>query len=126
MLLKSACATCEESNMTDDRRAFARHHVRRNGKIIFMDHPFFVECTIRNISQDGALLSMLVSVPLPPDVLLWEEKTGRLFECAIRWRRDHMVGVHFTDVCDRATRHAMLERCYAPLTGRLEPSSTTH
>jgi PilZ domain len=116
----------EESDMTDDRRAFARHHVHKNGKIIFMDQPFFVECTIRNISEDGALLSMLVSVPLPQDILLWEEKTGRLFECSIRWRRDHMVGVHFTDVCGRATRHAMLERCFAPLTCSLEPSSMTH
>jgi hypothetical protein len=112
--------------MTDDRRASARHPVRRNGKIIFMDHPFFVECTIQNISQDGALLSMLVSVPLPQDILLWEERTGRLFECAIKWRRDHMVGVQFTDLCDRATRHAMLERCFAPLPCSPESSSMTH
>jgi hypothetical protein len=99
-----------------DRRAFLRHQVRKNGKILFTDQPFFVECIIRNISEDGALLSLLVSVPLPQDILLWEEKTGRLYECRTRWRKNHMVGVHFTDLCGRTLRHALLERCFAPLT----------
>jgi hypothetical protein len=92
-----------------------------------MDEPFFVECTIRNISEDGALLSMLVCVPLPPEFLLWEETTGRLYECAMRWRKDHMVGVHFTDECGRTMRRAMLERCFAPITyGQGERPPTAH
>ncbi len=99
--------------MTSDRREFLRHQVRKNGKIVFMDQPFFVECIICNISQDGALLSMLIPVALPPEVLLWEEKTGRLYECLIRWRRDQMVGVHFMDASGRAGR-AKFDRRFAP------------
>jgi PilZ domain len=103
------------STVGSDQRAFLRHQVRKNGKVLFMDQPFFVECIIRNISEDGALLSMLVSVAMPPEILLWEEKTQRLYECTIRWRKDHMVGVQFSDICGREMRHAMLERCFAPL-----------
>ncbi len=101
--------------MDNDRRAFTRLQTRKNGKILFMDQPCFVECVIRNISEDGALLSMLVSVPLPQEVLLWEARTGALYECGVRWRKDHMVGVHFVDMCSRATRRAMLERGFALL-----------
>ena len=98
-----------------ERREFRRQQVRKNGKILFMDQPCFVECIIRNISEDGALLSLLVSVPLPPEILLWEQRTGALYECTVRWRKDHMVGVHFIDVCGRAIRRALLERCFAPI-----------
>jgi hypothetical protein len=96
-----------------DRRAFSRLQTRKNGKILFMDQPCFVECIIRNISEDGALLSMLVNVPLPQEILLWEARTGALYECDVRWRRDHMVGVHFVDVCGRGTRRILLERGFA-------------
>jgi hypothetical protein len=86
--------------LDNDRRISPRLQVQEKGKILFIDQPCFVECIIRNISEDGALLSLIVSVPLPRVVLLWD--TGKLYECAVKWRRDRMVGVHFTDVCARS------------------------
>jgi hypothetical protein len=113
--------------MTGDRREFPRHQVRKNGKIVFMDQPFFVECVIRNISQDGALLSMLVPVALPQDVLLWEQNTNRLYECVIRWRRDHMVGVQFIHARDGVKRQTLLKRCFVPIdSGQEQPPPRTH
>ena len=112
--------------MHSDRRAFSRTQIRKNGKILFMDQPCFVECIIRNISEDGALLSMLVSVPLPQAILLWEQRTGALYECDVRWRKDHMVGVHFIDVCGRATRRALLEKGFALLDGRPTSAASMH
>ena len=88
--------------MDNDRRTVPRLQVRKNGKILFINQPCFVECIIRNISQDGALLSLIVSVPLPREILLWEEGTGKLYECGVKWRKDDMVGVHFTDVGSRS------------------------
>lgn len=102
--------------MEHDRRASPRHEVRKDGKILFVDQPFFIECAIRNMSESGALLSMLVNFPLPREILLWEEKTGTIYECDVRWRKDHMVGVHFVDVCGQSMRRALLEKCFAPLT----------
>jgi hypothetical protein len=116
----------QEQTMTNERREFSRHQVRKNGKIVFVDQPFFVECIIRNISQDGALLSLLIPVVLPQEVLLWEEKTGRSYECLIRWRRDHMVGVHFIDVRGRAERRALFDRRFAPFSPAHEPPPTAH
>ena len=88
--------------MDNDRRTFPRLQVQKNGKILFFDQPCFVECIIRNISEEGALLSLIVSVPLPREILLWEQETGKLYECGVKWRKDHMVGVHFVDVRSRS------------------------
>ena len=101
--------------MESDRRDSPRREVRKDGKIIFVDQPFFIECAIRNMSDGGALLTMLVNFPLPRDILLWEERTGTIYECDVRWRREHLVGVRFVDVCGQTMRRALLEKCFAPL-----------
>ena len=96
--------------LTSDRRASPRHEVQnKEGRLLFVDQPCFVECTIRDISADGALLSMFVSVPLPTLVLLWEQQTGAIRECEVRWRKGRTVGVHFTDAYGRSTRRAFVE-----------------
>ena len=101
--------------MDPDRRASPRREVRKDGKIIFVDQPFFIECAIRNMSEDGALLTMLVNFPLPKEIMLWEEKSGTIYECDVRWRRENLVGVRFLDVCGQTMRRALLEKCFAPL-----------
>ena len=88
--------------MRHDRRTFPREQVQKNGTVLFIDQPCFVECIIRNISEDGALLSLIVSVPLPREILLWEQRTDKLHACEVKWRKDHMVGVHFVDVRHRS------------------------
>jgi hypothetical protein len=98
-----------------DRRASPRHAVRKDGKIIFVDQPFFIECAIRNMSEGGALLTMLVNFPLPKEIMLWEEKSGTIYECDVVWRRESQVGVRFLDVCGQTMRRALLEKCFAPL-----------
>src|SRR5262245_8642461 len=115
-----------ESRQMQERRAFPRTQVRKNGKILFMDQPCYVECIIRNISEDGALLSLLVSVALPQEILLWEQRTGALYECEVRWRKDHMVGVHFVDVCGRATRRALLEKGFTLQSNQAAVSVSMH
>lgn len=101
--------------MSNEQRTASRYEVHREGRLLFVDQPCFVECTIRNISEDGALVSMLVSVCLPPVVLLWEQQSGAIHECEVRWRKGRAVGVHFTDSFGRATRREILERGFAGL-----------
>jgi hypothetical protein len=98
-----------------DRRAHPRQDLRKDGKIVFVDQPFFVECAIRDISDGGALLTLLVNYPLQRTILLWREDSNAIFECEVRWRRDLLVGVHFLDVCGRRLRQALLEKCFAPV-----------
>ena len=101
--------------MQENRRALARRQIRKDGKILFEDQPFFIECAIRNISDDGALLTMLVNYPLPRRILLWQDHVGVMYKCDVRWKRDLIVGVRFFDICGRAIRRALLEKCFAPL-----------
>jgi hypothetical protein len=105
----------QSKSLADERRAFLRHDICRSGRLLFVDQPCFVECTIRNISNGGALLSIPVPVRVPPRVLLWEQGTGRIQECVVRWRNGRMLGVHFTDVSSRAVRRAALARLPSPL-----------
>ena len=100
--------------LNSDRRASTRHEVqKKEGRLLFVDQPCFVECTIRDISPDGALLSTLISISLPAIVLLWERQTGAIHECEVRWRKGRTVGVRFTDVYGRAARRAILEKGFA-------------
>jgi len=101
--------------LNNDRRAFSRHEVQKGGRLLFVDQPCYVECTIRDMSAGGALLSMFMSVPLPTLVLLWEQQTGTIRECEVRWRKGRTVGVHFTDVYGRSTRRALVEKGFAHL-----------
>jgi len=110
--------------LQEDRRANPRRQVRKDGKILFEDQPFFIECAIRNISDSGALLTMLVNYPLPRTILLWQEHTGVIYECDVRWKRDLVVGVRFLDICGRTIRRALLEKCFAPLICAPAPPQT--
>jgi hypothetical protein len=92
-----------------DRRAFPRHRVHINGKIILMDGPCYVDCVIRNISEDGAHVTMQVPMQLPVSVYLWEAQTRMIFECSVQWRRQTMVGLRFTDRRGRAMRRTLFE-----------------
>jgi hypothetical protein len=107
------------SNMSSrDRRVFPRHQVRKDARLLFVDKPCLVECTIRDISEDGALLRLRMPVALPPLVLLWERGTGAMHECQVRWRKGDIVGVHFTDIAGRGERRSALERPMAALKPR--------
>lgn len=105
-----------------DRRAVLRYEMRRDGRLLFVDQPCFVECTIRDISEDGARLSVLGPVVLPRQILLWVQETGAIHECEVCWRKGSMVGVQFTDVGARDERRADLERAFAPLNVRARRS----
>lgn len=109
-----------------DRRLVLRHQVRREGRLLFVEPPCFAECTIQNISEDGALLHLIALGPIPRLVLLWERKTGAIHECQVRWRKGRTVGLRFTDVWGRAARRAALEKGLASLRFAPAYASTLH
>ena len=97
-----------QQTMTD-RRAFPRHRVHINGKIILMDGPCYVDCVIRDISEDGAHVTMQLPMQLPVSVYLWEAQTRMIYVCSVQWRRQTMVGLRFTDRGGRAMRRVLFE-----------------
>lgn len=94
-----------------DNRAFTRHQVRIDGKLLSPDMSFCVDCTVNDISEGGAQVSVRASAEVPARVYLWQAETGAFFECDVRWRKLHLIGLHFIDIASRTQSRALIERC---------------
>jgi hypothetical protein len=97
--------------MLIERRKFPRYELQLNGRIISPDMSFGAECTIRDLSETGALISTRTPGQLPSRVYLWQAQTGALFECEVRWQKfDKLFGLRFIDICGRSQRRELIER----------------
>ena len=107
----------------NERRAVERYEVRIAGKLISPDMSDCVDVVIRDLSEDGALVTSTVPASLPERIYLWEARKGTIFECGVRWRRlDRFFGLHFTDSAGRARRRALIEAATsAPVEDRPRP-----
>jgi diguanylate cyclase (GGDEF)-like protein len=79
----------------DERRAIHRARTWRGGKILTNNRRSVLDCTIRNLSGDGACLQVesLVGVPDAFDLLIDGEHAPR--PCRLVWQSDHRAGVQF-------------------------------
>jgi hypothetical protein len=93
----------------NERRNFPRSKVLIGGKLISPDMSCSVDIAIRDLSEDGALVTSAVPVPVPDRVYLWESESGTIIECVVRWRKDGRVfGLYFTDSRGRERRRALI------------------
>ena len=93
-----------------ERRANVRHAVSLAGELIWSGGAVRRDCTIRDISLDGARVETTSDVATPDELFLLESVSANLFECQVRWRRDSQIGLHFVDVGGRAMRRALIHR----------------
>jgi diguanylate cyclase (GGDEF)-like protein len=79
----------------NERRASHRARTCRGGKILLNNRRSVLDCTIRNLSHDGACLQVesLVGVPPAFDLLIDGEQAPR--PCRLVWQSDHRAGVMF-------------------------------
>jgi len=102
----------------EERRASHRSRTCRGGKILFNNRRSVLDCTIRNLSPEGACLQVesLVGVPAAFDLLIDGEEAPR--PCRLAWQSDHRVGVQFA-VSESQTppTDAPHARAAAPRTG---------
>jgi diguanylate cyclase (GGDEF)-like protein len=79
----------------DERRTSHRARMWRGGKILLNNRRSVLDCTIRNLSREGACLQVesLVGVPPAFDLLIDGEPAPR--PCRLVWRSDHRAGVEF-------------------------------
>ena len=81
-----------EHRISDRRRVF------KAGKIIFNKDSSVIDCTIRNVSQTGAMISVPNAVTVPQEFeLRWDANTEL---CAVVWRKVDGVGVKFDKHCE--------------------------
>jgi hypothetical protein len=78
-----------------ETRIATRHRVQKAAKIKF--GGVTIDCTIRNLSTTGALLEVSSPVPvrIPAEFNLVIPGDGLRLPCAVVWRTEYRMGVHF-------------------------------
>ena len=78
-----------------ENRAQQRRTTLKGGQIVFNAGRSTIDCTVRNLSRDGAklLVASVVGIPETFDLLL--PNTARQ-PCRVAWRKVKEMGVVFT------------------------------
>jgi hypothetical protein len=79
----------------DDRRKHPRRRVLKEGKIVFADGMRVLDCTIRDMSPEGARLLIANTVGLPDQFKLYEKSSELLYSASVAWRQANSIGVLF-------------------------------
>ncbi len=79
----------------DDKRKVPRRRVLKEGKIVYADGLRVLDCTIRDISENGARLLIANTIGLPDEFHLFEKSSGLLYPATIVWRQANAIGVQF-------------------------------
>ncbi len=75
-----------------ERRRSQRHRTLKAGKIV-LDRASVIDCTIRNLSPEGAAIAVDSAATLPAEFDL--EFDGEKRHCKVAWRRLDRLGVKF-------------------------------
>lgn len=80
--------------MQEERRATIRHRTLKGGRIAINDGFSTLECTVRNLSEAGALLRV-ASVVGVPDTFQLVMNDGGKFDCTVVRKTATELGVRF-------------------------------
>jgi hypothetical protein len=78
-----------------ERPKQSRRRVLLTGKLAFLGDSVTADCTVRNLSDDGAMISAR-QVRLPDDPFLIVVKYGAVHEAHTAWREGERCGLAFT------------------------------
>ena len=84
----------------DDQRRSQRPRVLLAGRLIYGDAWMTIDCTIRDLTPDGAKLRLSGPAALPPQVTLIEIGSGMAHACEVTWRRLPDLGLKFLSTDD--------------------------
>jgi PilZ domain len=76
-----------------ERRHVQRHRTLKAGKILLHHGASVIDCTIRNLSPEGAAIAVDNAATLPAAFDL--EFDGERRHCTVVWRRMDRLGVKF-------------------------------
>jgi hypothetical protein len=79
----------------DDKRKSPRRRVLKEGRIVFADGMRVIDCTIRDMSTEGARLLIANTVGLPDTFTLYEKSTGMPYPASVAWRQSNALGIKF-------------------------------
>lgn len=78
-----------------ERRRAARHTVFKAAKITINGRPALIECTVRNVTNNGACLSLMTTRRIPEAFELSFDNFKTVRKCVVTWRRARELGVRF-------------------------------
>jgi hypothetical protein len=78
--------------MVETRVAF-RHRVSKAAKIEFGGNA--IDCIVRNLSTTGAALEVSSKIGIPAKFTLVIPGDALHLPCAVVWRTEYRIGVHF-------------------------------
>jgi PilZ domain len=77
-----------------EHRNIARRRALKTARIIFKGHRATIDCTVRNLSDRGACLSVESSIGIPDTFdLVLDHVSVR--DCRVTWRKATQIGVEF-------------------------------
>jgi hypothetical protein len=79
-----------------ERREGTRVATRLAGKLISADGFLHPDCTVLDLSRNGARVHISAAIRLPPPAALLLVDEGLLFDAAVAWRRGNETGLVFT------------------------------
>jgi hypothetical protein len=79
----------------DNKRAAPRHRTLKGGLIVLPGKMSTFQCTIRNVSDTGAMIEMASTLGVPQRFTLRMDDGGPDHEVTVSWRSDRRLGVHF-------------------------------
>jgi hypothetical protein len=78
----------------NEHRISPRRRILKTGQIAFSDKVPKLECTVRNLSETGALLQISTTVGMPASFGLFID--GVRYSCRVVWQSQTRLGVTFT------------------------------
>jgi PilZ domain len=84
----------------DDRRSSKRRRTVLTGKVLFNNRASVFDCTVRDLSDTGAQLTLADVTALPPDFELEIPSKDMLVQAYVMWSRGKNHGVRFVRATD--------------------------
>jgi hypothetical protein len=86
-----------------DRRTAPRKRVLKSASIVLSDKAPKLDCTVKNISETGAMLQVSTTLGIPAsfDIVL----EGARRHCHSVWRTDTRIGITFEPVISDGSGH---------------------
>jgi PilZ domain len=79
----------------EERRRRPRNAVLKSAKILLDDESSLIDCTVRNLTSDGACLSFDTTIPAPQSFALSFDGFRSAHTCRVAWRKTDSLGVCF-------------------------------
>jgi hypothetical protein len=94
--IESLPANDNAAERAGERRASVRQRVLLGGKLAYLASNFTAACTVRNLSDGGALV-ITAAVPLPQDPFLIVTSRATAHKARTAWRDGERSGIAFEE-----------------------------